>query len=165
MIAVHHPPYTAALRATGPMSARRHGGSPIMLQEIDAICDAAGFWPHAVLSGHAHNYQRFTRVKAGRETPYLVSGNGGHGLSKLTHKGTTAPRTPLLQPTLSDGSDTVTLENYDDEEFGYLRIIVDEQQLRIEYHPQSDGEGAKTPDDAVTVDLATRTIVNYRARS
>ena len=32
-----------------------------MLAQIDAICEETGVWPHAVLSGHAHNYQRFTR--------------------------------------------------------------------------------------------------------
>ena len=34
-------------------------------------------------------------------------------------------------------------------------------QLRIEYHPASDGTGAKTPDDFVTVDLATRKLVHF----
>ena len=166
LIAVHHPPYTAALKATGPMSARRHGGSPEMLKEIDAVCEKANVWPHAVLSGHAHNYQRFTRTtKDGRQTPFLVSGNGGHGLTKLTHKSAPAPRTPLDQPALTDGTDTVTLENYDDQDFGYLRVIVDAKQLHIEYHPQSDGEQSKTPNDFVTVDLATRKLVHYQAIS
>jgi Calcineurin-like phosphoesterase len=165
LIAVHHPPYTAALKITGPMSAGRHGGSPIMLKEIDAVCSDVGYWPHAILSGHAHNYQRFTRAKDGRETPFMISGNGGHAVSKLTHKGAPAARTPLLQPSLSDGSDTVTLENYDDTDFGYLRVIADAKQLRIEYHPMSDGEGAKTPDDFVTVDIATRKLVHYQAGS
>ncbi len=56
----------------------------------------------------------------------------------------------------------VVFENYDDRNFGYLRLLVDPKQLRIEYHPASDGEAAKTPDDSVTVDLATRTIVRYQ---
>jgi hypothetical protein len=30
--------------------------------------------------------------------------------------------------------------------------------MRVEYHPQSDGGTTKTPDDDVTIDLATRTI-------
>ncbi len=32
-----------------------------MLREIDTICKAQGVYPHAFLSGHAHNYQRYTR--------------------------------------------------------------------------------------------------------
>jgi hypothetical protein len=83
IIAVHHPPYVAQLQpASGSgQTAGRHGGSPDMLKDIDGACAAAGVWPHAVLSGHAHNYQRFTRTKAGRQTPYIVSGNGGHAVS------------------------------------------------------------------------------------
>jgi hypothetical protein len=46
------------------------------------------------------------------------------------------------------------LENYDDQHYGYLRIVVDASQLRIQYHPASDGAGAKPPDDIVIVDLA-----------
>ena len=58
-------------------------------------------------------------------------------------------------------ADKVTLENYDDQDYGYLRIVVTETQLRIEYHPASDGAGAKTPDDFVTVDIASRKLVHF----
>ena len=57
--------------------------------------------------------------------------------------------------------DTVTFENYDDKSYGYLRILVNAQQLRIEYHPASDGPTTKTPDDSVTVDLKTGTLTVY----
>jgi hypothetical protein len=113
-----------------------------MNAEIDKACQTAGVWPHAVLSGHAHDYQRFTRRVGNRETPYIVAGNGGHAHKQLTNKGMLALRTPADQPSLSNGQDTVVFENYDDQDFGYLRIIVDAKQLRIEYHPASDGPGA-----------------------
>lgn len=72
-------------------------------------------------------------------------------------------RTPLRETAQEqDSSEQVILENYDDANYGCLRIIVDPQQLRIEYHPQSDGSVAKTPDDFVTVDLATRQLIHYR---
>jgi hypothetical protein len=57
----------------------------------------------------------------------------------------------------------VTFENYDDTDYGYLRVIVNAQQLRIEYHPASDGTVAKTPDDSVTVDLKSRQLVHFQA--
>ena len=60
-----------------------------------------------------------------------------------------------------EAKDTVTLESYDDKNYGYTRILVSTTQLRIEYHPASDGTTTKTPDDAVTVDLATGTITTY----
>jgi hypothetical protein len=161
LIAVHHPPYVAVTRSA-TQAAGRHGGSPEMLAEIDAACADTGVWPHAVLSGHAHNYQRFTRTKDGRETPFIVAGNGGHAVARLTHRGMVALRAPIPQPTLSDGTDSIVLENYDDQDFGYLRIVANESQLRIEYHPASDGPDAKTADDWATVDLETRKMVHFQ---
>jgi hypothetical protein len=152
IIAHHHPSYTAG---------GKHGWSEDVRKEIDAICVETGVWPHAVLSAHAHNYQRFTRAHAGMQIPYLISGNGGHGVSKLSRKNDPAVRSPAVIDT-SDG-DKVTLETYDDQDYGYLRVIVNATQLRIEYHPASDGAAAKTPDDSVTVDLKTRQIAHYDA--
>lgn len=162
VIAVHHPPYVAQMGPQNGHAAGRHGGSPLLLKDIDSACQQTGVWPHAILSGHAHNYQRFTRHKDGRETPFVVSGNGGHAVTGLTKTGSPVLRTPVLQGSLSDGSDSVVFENYDDQDFGYLRLIADAKQLRLEYHPASDGAQAKTPDDFVTVDLATRTLVHFR---
>ncbi|HEV2275846.1 MAG TPA: metallophosphoesterase [Acidobacteriaceae bacterium] len=144
LVAVHHPPFTYGTS---------HSGSPRMLEDLDTAAKNAGFWPHAYLSGHAHNYQRYTREVAGLKIPYLVAGNGGHALAKLQKTaGGGALRTPIkVTPAL-------TLENYDDLHYGYLRIVVDSEKLRIEYHPSSDGAGAKTPDDVVTVNLKTRAV-------
>jgi Calcineurin-like phosphoesterase/Iron/zinc purple acid phosphatase-like protein C len=140
IITVHHPPFTGGTD---------HGGSPKMLEDIDSACTAAGVWPHAVLAGHAHNYQRYTRLVNSYQTPYIVAGCGGHApLSAM--RGTY--RTPYKI------DDTLTLESYDDTHYGYLRIIVNAQTMRIEFHPEDDGSTIKTPDDVVTVDLATRTI-------
>ncbi len=149
IFAVHHPPYT-----TG-----NHGGSPLMLKDMDTACKAAGVWPHAVLSGHAHSYQRYTRATSNMEIPYLIAGNGGHGLQSLVRAGSP----PLRAPVALTSVPGVTFENYDDKDYGYLRIIVNAQQLRIEYHPSSDGGSAKAPDDAVTVDLKTRKLVHFKA--
>ncbi|MBV9745043.1 MAG: metallophosphoesterase [Acidobacteriia bacterium] len=159
LVAVHHPPYVAE---TGDQYGGRHGASLRMLADIDEACEHAGFWPHAILSGHAHNYQRFTRTQGNREVPFLVAGGGGHAVVPLTRKSEPTLRTPAPQPTLSDGQDTVVFENYDDQDFGYLRILANAKLLRIEYHPASDGAAAKTPDDSVTIDLAGRKIVHYQ---
>ncbi len=168
VIAVHHPPYVAVTKSVEfpkkTKTAGKHIGSPNMLAEIDAICAKVGFWPHAVLSGHAHNYQRFTRYEASRETPFLVCGNGGHAHNLLTKKGTPTVRTPVDQKELSNGNDEVVFERYDDQDFGYLRVTVDAKHLHIEYHPASDGPDSKTADDSVTVDLATRKLVHYKPR-
>jgi Calcineurin-like phosphoesterase len=151
IIAHHHPIYAA----TG-----RHGDSPKMQKQIDEICEKAGVWPHAVLSGHAHDYERFTRARGPAQIPYIVCGNGGHALPRFTQNNLPPPRTPV-KLALPQGSDAVTLENYDGQKYGYLRIIANDKQLRIEYHPASDGADAKTPDDFVTVDLASRKLVHF----
>ena len=56
---------------------------------------------------------------------------------------------------------TLVFESYDDVNYGYLRLMVTPAQLRIEYHPASDGASTKTPDDSVTIDLASGTLVHY----
>lgn len=140
IIAVHHPPFTGG---------SDHGGSPLMLQDLDNACQSAGVWPHAVFSGHAHNYQRYTRTVNKYQIPFLVAGCGGHSpLSKM--------RATYRTPYRIDN--TLTLESYDDKDYGYLRVIVDAAIMRVEFHPQSDGGTTKTPDDKVTINLATRTI-------
>jgi hypothetical protein len=153
LFAHHHPPY-----ATG----NQHGSSVQMRRQMDAVCEAAGIWPHAVLSGHAHNYQRFTRHRPdGSDIPYIICGNGGHNVQKLEAAGGMPPRAPQLFQAATATDDAVTFENYDDTDYGYLRLIVTGTQLRIEYHPASDGAGAKTPDDSVTIDLNTHRQTVY----
>jgi hypothetical protein len=140
IIAVHHPPFTGG---------SNHGGSPLMLADIDRACAAAGVWPHAVFSGHAHNYQRYTRLVNAFQIPFMVAGCGGHSpLSSM--------RSTVRTPYKIDS--TLTLESYDDKDYGYLRVVVNTSTMTIEFHPQSDGGTTKTPDDVVTINLAARTI-------
>jgi hypothetical protein len=155
IMATHHPPYTVS----------RHGWSVALLQQIDRTCNEVGVWPHAFLSGHAHNYQRFTRTRTADKTeiPYIVCGNGGHNVQRLTTAGTPVLRTPQIIQAAQGPDDQVVLENYDDKNYGYLRIIVSATQLRIEYHPASDGPDAKTPDDYVTVDLRSHKLGHFVA--
>jgi hypothetical protein len=153
IIAHHHPPYTMG---------GRHGWSAAMQSQIDAACTATGVWPHAVLSGHVHNYQRFTRTRSdGTQIPYVVCGNGGHNLVPLTRAGAPALRTPQIVQAAGAGTDQLVFESYDSRDYGYLRIVATAAQLRIEYHPAGDASGAKTPDDAVTVDLRARTLTQF----
>jgi hypothetical protein len=140
IIAVHHPPFTGG---------SEHGGSPLMLADIDSACTAAGIWPHAVFSGHAHNYQRYTRTVDKMQIPFIVAGCGGH--SPLSPMRATY-RTPFVI------DDTLTLESYDATDYGYLRVIVNATTMTIEFHPQSDGGTTKTPNDTVTITLATHVV-------
>jgi hypothetical protein len=157
LLAFHHPPYTPGLGSG-------HGGSPEMLAAIDKVCDAVGLWPHAVLAGHVHNYQRFTRTRPdGTQIAYVSCGNGGHNVLPIAGRGKPPIRAPQVIQAPSRGVDQVVFENYDDQNYGYLRVVVNAAQLRIEYHSASDGANAKAPDDSVTIDLGTRMIAHFVA--
>ena len=135
-----------------------------MLADMDSVCGDVGVWAHAVLAGHVHNYQRFTRTRSdGTQIPYLSCGNGGHNVQKLTRKGATPLRTAQVLQAAGRGTDEVVFESYDDINYGYLRVLVTAAQLRIEFHAGSDGPEVKTPGDSVTVDLATRKLGHFVA--
>jgi Calcineurin-like phosphoesterase len=106
IIACHHPPASVD---------GNHGGSTGLADDIDSAARAAGFWPDAVLSGHAHLYQRFTRKVDGREIPYVVAGTGGFAA--------TAPRGKLGKAPITVGEYTLVKDPI--LEFGYLTVTVD----------------------------------------
>jgi len=106
IIACHHPPASVD---------SNHGGSTGLAADIDTAARAAGFWPDAVLSGHAHLYQRFTRAVDGREIPYVVSGSGGFAA--------TPPVGGLPKAPITVGQYTLVKQPI--VEFGYLTITVD----------------------------------------
>ena len=106
IIACHHPPVSVD---------SKHGGSTGLAGDIDTAARAAGFWPDAVLSGHAHLYQRFTRKVDGREIPYVVSGSGGFAATKPVGG---LPNAPV---TIGE----YTLVKQPIVEFGYLTVTVD----------------------------------------
>jgi hypothetical protein len=141
IVAMHHPPQVVG----------RHGASPNMLKQLDGCFSSTGVYPHSVFSGHAHNYQRYTRLENGRQTPYVVAGMGGHNSEPPFGKMISPPRPPF---TIGG----FRCDNYS-ANYGYLRVVVTEKQLRIEYHDVTAGLNSKSPADVVTVDLSSRTLV------
>jgi hypothetical protein len=139
LLAVHHPPLSADAR---------HGGSSGELADIDACCTAAGLWPDAVLSGHAHLYQRFTRTIQGKETPYIVAGSGGFAA--------TAPLGGLPNAPVKVGNYTLVVNPI--VEFGYLTITTDAKTLTITFKTSVQKQVMQR--DAVTVDLKSGTITS-----
>ena len=123
IVACHHPP--ASVDA-------KHGGSKGLADDIDAASRAAGFWPDAVLSGHAHLYQRFTRRVDGREIPYVVAGSGGFAA--------TPPVGGLPPAPITLGE--YTLDKPPIVEFGYLTVTVDmtgrDHHLAIDFHDRTN---------------------------
>ncbi|HYM79422.1 MAG TPA: metallophosphoesterase [Candidatus Dormibacteraeota bacterium] len=167
IVAVHHPPFSYGLPGGGS-GGGKHYGSPQMLAEIDSICNHVGVYPHAFISGHAHNYQRFTRgLNFGGKNfsvPFIICGDSGHNVTSLVRSsfGSTPSEpgdhvnvsymdsSPVFKPT------TLTLNKHDQQNSGYLRVSATAKQLTITFNPVSRTGGAVKP-DTVTVDLATHT--------
>ena len=170
LIAVHHPPFSYAPPPKSGAAGGTHGGSTAMLRDIDTICKAQGVYPHAVLSGHAHNYQRYTRkVNFGGSNyavPFVVCGDSGHNVTPIvSSRSKVAPADPApgaqvnyLDPNPVVQATGLTIENFDHTNYGYLRITVDKKSLHIEFHPVSK-TGVKAAVDTVIVDLASHTVV------
>lgn len=126
ILALHHPPYSCDAH---------HGGSEQMGAVLDQAFSASGRYPDLVLTGHVHNYQRFTRTLAGRELPYIVCGAGGyHNLHAMASG---------AAPGLRVKPDCV-LTQFDATQWGFLRLIVTASQIEGEY-VGVDKEGNITP--------------------
>jgi hypothetical protein len=140
IVACHHP----------PASVGEHPGSEGLEKDLDSAFKASGLLPDAVLSGHAHLYQRFTRKVNGREIPYVVAGAGGFS--------ETPPRTKV-EKGATDGEYTLAVDPI--VHFGFLTITVEmkTKRLTIAYRPSNQGiEG-----DSVTVDLEAGKLARSEA--
>jgi hypothetical protein len=141
IVTVHHPPFSLD---------SSHGGSPDILHALDGAISASGRVPDAVLSGHVHNYQRFSREIEGRKIPYVVAGAGGYAndarsMHKI-QKGLVGKRLPL-KTTLRD----VTFEKYQETAPGFLRVTATKEQLKFEYFTVPfEGEPPAAPFDTFT---------------
>ncbi len=133
IVTLHHPPYSIDAM---------HGGSQKIGVALDAAFTSANRTPELVLSGHVHDYQRFTRTVNGKQLPYIVIGNSGyHNLHRLAKDAE-----PGAQLT-----DEVVFEFGDDTHWGFL-------ELTIEAHTISGSYTAVTKDGQVTPHVDTFTI-------
>jgi hypothetical protein len=151
-IAVHHPPFTGS---------SQHAPSPSVLKDIDAACQAAGIQPDMVLSGHAHLYERYTRVVKNSQIPFLVAGCGGYyDLSGLkTDKNGAKPKTPVSG---TDGvGNKLTLETFNDQTFGYLLLTVSASQVVGKFMGVNVKSEKATVVDHFTLDLVHHTVANH----
>jgi hypothetical protein len=137
LFAVHHPPFSSG----------GHGPSSEMLRDIDDACAKSGIMPDAVLAGHSHNYQRYTRfVASGKQTlqiPFVVAGTGGH------HK------MPVPKATGVKNGDNTFEKSLED--YGYLLVTATPAMLTIQFF-EVKSNGTKKMFDKVSVDLKTSLI-------
>jgi hypothetical protein len=171
LLATHHPPFAYSPPPGGHGSGGNHASSSAMLRQIDTICLQEGVYPHAFLSGHVHNYQRYTRIVkfAGKEidVPFIDCGDGGHNVNAIVRSRRGEParephagsRVDYLETKPALQAKELLLEKYDDHNYGYLRVHADEEQLRIGFHQVGVRTLAQSRFDMVTVDLASHTMV------
>ena len=144
IVTVHHPSFSLDIP---------HGGAPDILNALDRAFSKSGRYADAVLSGHVHNYQRFSRNVNGRAVPYVVAGAGGYAndtksLHKLQKEIQALPKSKLpYQTTHAD----VKLEAFNDAEPGFLRLTVDAKQINIEYFLVPFDGSPVQPFDSVVV--------------
>jgi len=136
VIATHHPPYSVS----------GHTGSFEMSDSIDRACTSTNMIPHAILSAHAHNYQRYTRRLNGKQTLYIVAGTGGMPTQPVP--AATGEPTPHSNEVTYDSALA---------SLGYLFGTASARQLKFEFWRL--GSEHTSPHDPITLDLATHTLV------
>lgn len=119
IVAIHHPPFSGDAE---------HSGSSVAEKILFESFAATKKYPHLILSGHVHNYQRFTVKESGAggalDVTCVVAGNGGYSkLGKLHKIDSKYPAAPLQL------SETLKLETYDQDNFGFLRFEVTKDQI------------------------------------
>jgi Icc-related predicted phosphoesterase len=125
LVSLHQPVYSADTF---------HGGSTRIKEIIEEAAAEAKREPDMVLTGHVHNYQRFTRPLDGKlEQPHLVTGAGGY--SNL-HSIISVNDDKLIAPTMfkDKGGEEVRLDRYSDDRHGFMRIEVDEDLITGRYY-------------------------------
>lgn len=148
IVSVHHPAYSAD---------DEHGGSATIEQVLDQAFSGAGRSADLVLTGHVHNYQRFTRQFNSRNITYIVAGSGGyHNLHKLNPYYGSDPTLPFKMPNV----DCLTLDNYCVDHFGFMGMQVTQDAIFGKYYAvpnATDGwtEQYKTV-DTFQIDLPAR---------
>jgi hypothetical protein len=149
VIAVHHPPYSLD---------KTHGGYPDIVVALDQAMETTGVIPHAVLSGHVHNMQRFTRRFGSREIPYVIDGRGGYAnTDRLAHKlqkdaNGQYPTVPVTTRSEQDPALELDLEYYDQDNAGFLRVTVTAETLTIDaFRVPFVGDFQDVARDTVTV--------------
>lgn len=145
IVAVHHAPYSLD---------DVHGGYPKILESLDNAIAESERIPDLVLSGHVHNYQRFSRKIGDKDVPYVIAGAGGYAHNlKAMHKMQTDNGRQIQVPFQTTHNDLV-LQKLNQSDPGFLKLTVTKTLLTVEYHiVPFDGPADGNPFDSVTVHL------------
>jgi hypothetical protein len=149
IVALHHPPYSAD---------NHHGASAAMRALLANAFSTSGRTPDLVLSGHVHNYQRFTVPTNDRDLTYVVAGAGGypnlHTMAKVDGEWPPIPWT--------DADTGATLASYNQEHrHGFLRLTVTANEINGVYTTvprphESWSTGPVDQIDTFTIELSNK---------
>ncbi len=150
ILAIHHPIYSAY---------GSHPGSTRLKSLLDECCAAADRAPDVVLTGHVHDYQRFSApLHDKKSVPFIVAGAGGynkrlHVLGKVFQQAKANGKLPVR---IGDAAEQ--LEDFNDADHGYLRVTVTKKKIRLDYvavpDPSANApESYLKPYDSVEVDI------------
>jgi hypothetical protein len=96
--------------------------------------------------------------------PFIICGNSGHNCSPLIYQDFHHVHDPqpgadvaYLEVNPAVTSKGLTIESFDDYNFGYLRVVADQKQIAVTYNPIGNSGGKKP--DTVIVELATHRVV------
>lgn len=117
ILALHHPIYSAY---------GHHPGSQYLKSIVENATAAANRTPDLILTGHVHNYQRFTGSINGKPVITIVAGAGGYNqkLHSLDRHLFNPSQVPYK---FNDGPEI--LERFNDFQHGYL--LIDVRQTKI----------------------------------
>jgi Calcineurin-like phosphoesterase len=139
LVTVHHPCYSLD---------KVHGGCPDILTALDSAIVASNRRPDAILSGHVHNYQRFSRAIDDTRMPYIVAGAGGYANTpQAMHRLQAIDDARPYQTTHPD----VRLESDNQEQPGYLLVTATDKELTFEYFIVPFDASAPSSFDSLTV--------------
>ncbi len=151
IVAVHQPPYSLD---------KMHSGYPAVNSAIDQAAQETGIWPHAVFSGHVHNFQRFTRTVGTTSIPYIIAGSGGYAhTSKALHKMQRDANQDPVQVPLQTTYANVELRSYNEVDSGFMRVTVDATHLTVDFFAVPfTGTPVTIPFDTMVLNHRTRAI-------
>lgn len=146
IVAVHHPLYSAY----GP-----HPGSQYLKGIFEQATKSAGRIPNLILTGHVHDYQRFTGYLNNKPVVCIVAGAGGynqklHQLDSKMFKPSGCPYKFAGQPE--------TLDAFNDTQHGYLIVDVGANAINCSYIAVDDPTAAKPVPTAAAKSYDTFTI-------
>jgi acid phosphatase type 7 len=144
MLAIHYPPYSGAANFSqrgdpnlGPTPRRNPGAGLLqpLAVTLQQAYQQAQLYPDLVISAHAHLYQRITYTyTGGYQIPHLICGASGHWyIEKMAvacdNSLGIAPKPPfpavLPRGVALPTGDSAIVANFNDTDFGFLRITID----------------------------------------